>query len=105
DALGFGNCTNHRSCEATCPKEVSIVNIARLNREFLKAGLASDATPDLAGDSGAEDDRSEKTKEIPKASKPQAKSTTEGMVLTGAIYILTFVFVLASLWQAFAGIL
>ncbi len=43
DALGFGNCTNHRSCEATCPKEVSIVNIARLNREFLKAGLVSEA--------------------------------------------------------------
>jgi succinate dehydrogenase / fumarate reductase iron-sulfur subunit len=43
DAQGFGNCSNHRACEAVCPKEVSIVNIARLNREFFKAGLASEA--------------------------------------------------------------
>lgn len=39
DACGFGNCTNHRVCEAACPKEVSITHIARFNREFLKAGL------------------------------------------------------------------
>jgi succinate dehydrogenase / fumarate reductase iron-sulfur subunit len=39
DQLGFGNCTNIRECEAECPKEISITNIARLNREFLKAGL------------------------------------------------------------------
>lgn len=42
DALGFGNCTNERECEAECPKEISIVNIARLNREFLKASFFSD---------------------------------------------------------------
>ena len=42
DALAFGNGTNHKACEAACPKEVSIVNIARLNREFIKAGVASD---------------------------------------------------------------
>ena len=42
DALSFGNCTNHKACEAVCPKEVSIVNIARLNREFIKAGAASE---------------------------------------------------------------
>lgn len=42
DALGFGNCTNERECEAECPKEISIVNIARLNREFLKASFASE---------------------------------------------------------------
>ena len=41
DALGFGNCGNHKECEADCPKEISIVNIARLNREYLKAGLIS----------------------------------------------------------------
>ena len=41
DACGFGNCTNHRECENACPKEISIVNIARLNREYIKAGLAS----------------------------------------------------------------
>lgn len=37
DELGFGNCTNTRACEVECPKNVSISNIARLNREFLKA--------------------------------------------------------------------
>ena len=41
DALGFGNCSNERECEAECPKEISIVNIARANREFLKAGFFS----------------------------------------------------------------
>ena len=41
DACGFGNCSNHRECEAACPKQLSIVNIARLNREFLKAGFFS----------------------------------------------------------------
>lgn len=37
DDLGFGNCTNTGACEVECPKNVSISNIARLNREFLKA--------------------------------------------------------------------
>ncbi|MDO4789766.1 MAG: succinate dehydrogenase/fumarate reductase iron-sulfur subunit [Porphyromonas sp.] len=37
DELGFGNCTNTRACEMECPKCVSISNIARLNREFIKA--------------------------------------------------------------------
>ncbi len=41
DAVGFGNCTNHRECEMECPKGISISNIARLNREFLKAALCS----------------------------------------------------------------
>jgi succinate dehydrogenase / fumarate reductase iron-sulfur subunit len=41
DNCGFGNCTNHRVCESACPKEVSIIHIARFNREFLKAGLFS----------------------------------------------------------------
>ncbi|TRX72638.1 succinate dehydrogenase/fumarate reductase iron-sulfur subunit [Carboxylicivirga sp. M1479] len=40
DELGFGNCTNTGACEVECPKGVSISNIARLNREFLKAKLA-----------------------------------------------------------------
>ena len=42
DVAGFGNCSNHRVCEAVCPKSISIVNIARLNREYLKASLASE---------------------------------------------------------------
>ena len=41
DELGFGNCSNERECEAECPKEISITNIARLNREFIKAGFFS----------------------------------------------------------------
>ncbi len=41
DALGFGNCSNHKECEVECPKGIAIVNIARLNREFLKAAVAS----------------------------------------------------------------
>ncbi len=39
DELGFGNCTNTGACEVECPKGISISNIARLNREFLKAKL------------------------------------------------------------------
>ena len=39
EELGFGNCTNTRACEAVCPKNESIANIARLNREFIKAKL------------------------------------------------------------------
>jgi succinate dehydrogenase / fumarate reductase iron-sulfur subunit len=34
---GFGSCTNTGACEAECPKEISISNIARLNREYLSA--------------------------------------------------------------------
>jgi succinate dehydrogenase / fumarate reductase, iron-sulfur subunit len=41
DDLGFGNCSNERECEAVCPKEISISNIARFNREFIKASFAS----------------------------------------------------------------
>jgi len=34
---GFGNCSNERECEAACPKGISIANIARMNREFIKS--------------------------------------------------------------------
>jgi succinate dehydrogenase / fumarate reductase iron-sulfur subunit len=37
DECGFGNCSNEAECEAECPKGISIVEIARLNREFFKA--------------------------------------------------------------------
>jgi succinate dehydrogenase / fumarate reductase iron-sulfur subunit len=37
DAEGFGSCSNEGECEAVCPKEISITNIARMNREWLKA--------------------------------------------------------------------
>lgn len=39
DEMGFGNCGNERECEAECPKNISIVTIARMNREFIKASL------------------------------------------------------------------
>jgi succinate dehydrogenase / fumarate reductase iron-sulfur subunit len=39
DAEGFGDCSNHGECEAVCPKEISIQNIARMRREFVKAAF------------------------------------------------------------------
>ena len=39
DKEGFGNCTNTGACEIECPKGISIENIARMNREMLKASL------------------------------------------------------------------
>ncbi len=39
DAEGFGNCSNIGECEAVCPKGISIENIARMKREYLKAAL------------------------------------------------------------------
>ena len=39
DQEGFGNCTNTGACEVECPKGISIKNIARMNKEFLKAKL------------------------------------------------------------------
>jgi len=42
DQLGFGNCSNITECQIECPKEISISNIGRLNREFFKAYLVSE---------------------------------------------------------------
>ena len=39
DSEGFGNCTVTGSCEAVCPKEISLDFIAQMNREYLKALL------------------------------------------------------------------
>jgi len=39
DEEGFGNCTNTGACEVECPKGISIKNIARMNKEILKAKL------------------------------------------------------------------
>jgi succinate dehydrogenase / fumarate reductase iron-sulfur subunit len=39
DALGFGNCSNEYECAVACPKGIDVKNIARLNREFIKANL------------------------------------------------------------------
>jgi succinate dehydrogenase / fumarate reductase, iron-sulfur subunit len=40
DAEGFGSCSNEGECEAVCPKQISIRNIARLIREYTQASLA-----------------------------------------------------------------
>jgi succinate dehydrogenase / fumarate reductase iron-sulfur subunit len=40
DAEGFGNCTNTGACEVECPKEISLENIARMNRDYLAANIA-----------------------------------------------------------------
>jgi len=42
DAEMFGSCTNTGACEAECPKEISLTNIARLNREFIASGFSYD---------------------------------------------------------------
>ncbi len=39
DAEDFGTCTNHRECEAVCPKQISIQFIAKMNRDYLLARL------------------------------------------------------------------
>ena len=42
DEEGFGNCTNTGACEIECPKGISLENIARMNREYLKAVVSAD---------------------------------------------------------------
>ena len=42
DKEGFGFCSNIRACEIECPKEISIENIARMNREYVGAMLGSE---------------------------------------------------------------
>lgn len=44
DKEGFGKCSNVTACEAECPKEISVSNIARMNREYFAASLASETT-------------------------------------------------------------
>jgi succinate dehydrogenase / fumarate reductase, iron-sulfur subunit len=39
DAEGFGSCSNEGECEAVCPKEISLANIAAMNREYMRAKL------------------------------------------------------------------
>jgi succinate dehydrogenase / fumarate reductase iron-sulfur subunit len=52
DRARFGGCTNHRECEAACPKGITIENIARLNRDFLKAALARRPRQAASGGTG-----------------------------------------------------
>lgn len=44
DKEGFGKCSNVTACEAECPKDISVSNIARMNREYFAASLASETT-------------------------------------------------------------
>ena len=39
EAEGFGSCSNHRECEAACPKGISIRFIARMNRDYFRAKI------------------------------------------------------------------
>ena len=39
DFEGFGSCTNTGACEAECPKEISVTNIIKLNKEYIKSKL------------------------------------------------------------------
>ena len=39
DMLGFGNCSNEYECAVACPKGIDVKNIAKLNREFIKANV------------------------------------------------------------------
>jgi succinate dehydrogenase iron-sulfur subunit len=41
DTEGFGSCSNEGECEAVCPKEIPISNIARMTREYVKAALTA----------------------------------------------------------------
>ena len=39
DAEGFGACSNTGACSASCPVEINLENIARMNRDYLKASI------------------------------------------------------------------
>ncbi len=51
DEEGFGGCTNTGACEVSCPKEISLANIARLNREYMYAAVThAPPAQSVAGD-------------------------------------------------------
>lgn len=53
DAMGFGSCTNQYECSAACPKLISHDFIARMNRDYLKAGFRASFKPASLGGGGA----------------------------------------------------
>ena len=59
DAEGFGSCSNEGECEAVCPKEIPISNIARMTREYVRA---------LAGRAGLGRDRRARMAPLPAGS-------------------------------------
>ena len=50
DAEGFGSCTNHEECQASCPKGISVETIGRLNADFLVASLVKGRREAKLGD-------------------------------------------------------
>ena len=52
DAEGFGSCTNHGECEAACPKAISVLFIARMNRDFVAARLTEGRRVAKVGEGG-----------------------------------------------------
>jgi len=52
DAEGFGHCTNHRECEAVCPKGIRISSIAQMNRDYLRAALTKPEDKETSGGAG-----------------------------------------------------
>ncbi|RZA02882.1 MAG: succinate dehydrogenase/fumarate reductase iron-sulfur subunit [Sphingobacteriaceae bacterium] len=54
DEEGFGNCTNTGACEAECPKEISLMNISRMNNDFYSAKLFREEKVHDHGTSGGE---------------------------------------------------
>jgi succinate dehydrogenase / fumarate reductase iron-sulfur subunit len=49
DAEGFGTCTNHGECEAACPKAITLDNIARMNRDYIKASFVARPKVEIGG--------------------------------------------------------
>lgn len=45
DEAGFGNCSNQYECEASCPKEISVGFISKMNAEYLRAGIQARPEP------------------------------------------------------------
>lgn len=52
DAEGFGGCSNHAECEGACPKEIPIVFISRLNRDYLRACLTPERKSSASAGAG-----------------------------------------------------
>jgi succinate dehydrogenase / fumarate reductase, iron-sulfur subunit len=50
DREGFGGCSNHRECEAVCPKGITIETIARMNRDYIRASLTARETTVTEGE-------------------------------------------------------
>ena len=53
DAEGFGSCTNHGECEAACPKGISVLFIARMNLDFVRARVTEGRRVAKAGEGGS----------------------------------------------------